>query len=128
MLSPMYSVYAARLGDRKLALDMLEKGYAAFIQQPFNSPGETPVGQPPIAGPFFANLGGFLMSLLLGLPRLCLGAGDPQSWRERSVTLPEGWDAIEVERLWMHGKPASLIARHGAERASIKLAEDESGG
>jgi hypothetical protein len=31
----------------------------------------------------------------------------------RGRQLPEGWNAIEVERLWVRGKPTSLSARHG---------------
>ena len=81
MLSPMYGVYAARLGDRRLAAELFERGYAVFEQQPFNNPSETPDGKPPLAGPFFANLGGFLMACLFGLPGLTLGPGEPQTWR-----------------------------------------------
>ncbi len=125
MLSPMYGVYAARLGDRRLAAELFERGYAVFEQQPFNNPSETPDGKPPLAGPFFANLGGFLMACLFGLPGLTLGPGEPQTWPERAVVLPRGWDAIEVERLWVRGRPAHLLARHGDERARIDITEDE---
>ena len=127
MLSTMYGVYAARLGDRSLSLDLFERGYAAFIQQPFNVPGETPDGQEPHAGPFFANLGGYLTALLFGLPGLCLGPGEPQTWAERQVVLPKGWSAIEVDRIWAHGRPARLVARHGDERARIEFTDGEAG-
>jgi trehalose/maltose hydrolase-like predicted phosphorylase len=96
MLSTLYGVFAARLGNRAKALEFLEKGYAAFDQEPFSCPGETPTDSPPQAGPFFSNLGGFLMDCLYGLPGLRLGPGDPQSWCERPIVLPTGWDSIEV--------------------------------
>ncbi len=32
---------------------------------------------------------------------------------------PEGWEAIEVERIWAHDEPYRLTARHGAERACL---------
>jgi len=38
------------------------------------------------------------------------------------VVLPEGWEAIEVERIWVRGRPARLVARHGDDRARIELA------
>lgn len=125
MLSAMYGVYAARLGDRALSARLFDQGYAAFVQQPFNVPGETPKGKPPRAGPFFANAGSFLMGCLFGLPGLTLGSGDPHTWCERPVVLPAGWDAIEVERIWVRGQPARLLARHGDERARIEIAEDD---
>jgi len=63
-----------------------------------------------MAGPFFANMGGFLMSLLTGFPRLKIGPGDPQTWAQGKVILPRGWTAIEVERVWLRGRPARLVA------------------
>jgi protein-glucosylgalactosylhydroxylysine glucosidase len=121
MLSTLYGVFAARLGNRDQALQLLEKGYAAFNQEPFSCPGETPAGSPPHAGPFFSNLGGFLMDCLFGLPGLRLGPGDPQSWCERPIVLPTGWDSIEVERISVRGQSAHLLARQGDECAHIDM-------
>jgi hypothetical protein len=72
-----------------------------------------------VAGPFFANIGGFLMALLIGLPRLRLNCGEPGTWPEKPVVLPEGWEAIEVNRLWARGQPMHLLARHGDDRARL---------
>jgi hypothetical protein len=35
------------------------------------------------------------------------------------VTLPEGWSAIENERIWVSGRAYKLTARHGADQAEI---------
>ena len=35
MLSALLGVYAARLGDRELALELFERGYADFVIDPF---------------------------------------------------------------------------------------------
>ena len=79
----------------------------------------------PRAGPFFANLGGFLLGLLTEFPGLRPRWGDARGWARRPVTLPEGWDAIEIERLWIGGRPHKLLARHGAERTlTTPLRED----
>ena len=67
----------------------------------------------------FANTGGYLMTLLYGYPGLRLGTGEPETWPQRPVVLPAGWEAIRVERLWMHGEPRSLVARAGAPAATI---------
>jgi hypothetical protein len=40
--------------------------------------------------------------------------------------MPEGWDGIEVERVWAHGAPKHLRAMHG-ERAQLDPLEDTNG-
>jgi hypothetical protein len=125
MLSALYGVWAARVGDRRLALKLLDDGYAQFISGRFSQtleyrPDRFP--EQPQAGPFFANMGGFLMSLLFGLPGIQPDSGDVQGWSARRVTLPEGWRAIEVDRLWIRGKPVKLTARHG-EVARLRPSE-----
>lgn len=116
MLSAFYGVWAARTGDRALSLRMLEEGYGKFITGRFLQtleyrPDKFP--EQPMAGPFFANMGGFLMSLLQGFPRLVATDGDPQSWAQGPVVLPRGWKSIEVERLWLRGRAARLVAAQG---------------
>jgi protein-glucosylgalactosylhydroxylysine glucosidase len=126
MLSSLYGVWAARLGDRALSARLFEEGYAAFVSDRFLNTHEyrdDRFPEQPPAGPFYANLGGFLLGLLFGLPGLNLGAGEPQSWCERPVVMPELWDGVEVERIWVHGRPAQLLARHGDSHATITVDE-----
>ena len=122
MLSPLYGVWAAWAGDRQQSLRLLEQGYAdlvgdRYLQTYEMSPAKFP--DKPRSGPFFANLGGFLMGLLYGLPGIRLGPDDPSTWPSRPVVLPAGWRSIEVERAWVRAKPARIVATHGAERAVI---------
>ncbi|HJP89948.1 MAG TPA: hypothetical protein VJ850_13005 [Candidatus Limnocylindrales bacterium] len=122
MLSPLYPVWACWAGDRSLAARLLEPGYGAliggrFLQTLEQIPSLEPDKAP--SGPFFANLSGFLMGLLYGMPGLRLGSGDPSTWPSRRVVLPAGWRSIEVEQLWMHEEPVQLVARHGANRAEV---------
>jgi hypothetical protein len=121
MLSALLGTYAARLGDRSRSADLFERGYAEFINEPFWETDEFSrkfEDKPPV-GPFQANLGGFLMSCISGLPGLEVSSAPPEEWAKRRVVLPEGWDAIEVERLWVRGRESSLVARHGAKRAEL---------
>ena len=116
MLSALYGVWAARAGNRGLALRLLDEGYAQFVKGRFLQtleyrPDRFP--EQPQAGPFFANMGGFLSGLLLGFTRLEPGEGSLADWAKESVVLPSGWSAIEVDRLWIRGRPVRLIARHG---------------
>jgi trehalose/maltose hydrolase-like predicted phosphorylase len=123
MLSPLYGVWAAWAGDRRRSARLLEEGYAAlvgdrFLQTLEYGPAMTPEAQ---AGPFFANIGGFLTSLLYGFPGIRLGPGEPESWPSRPVVLPAGWRSIEVERAWVRKEPARIVAAHGARRAEITI-------
>lgn len=121
MLPALYCVWATMTGDRKLALKLFEEGYAAYDRPRFHQCLEYRLDQVEgtAAGPFFANLGGMLMGLTYGLAGLGIDDGPPEAWPRRPVVLPDGWKSISVERLWVRGRPARLIARHGAERAEL---------
>ena len=52
--------------------------------------------------------GGFLMACMYGLTGLRVSSGDPMTWSERPVVMPGLWDGVEIERLWIRGRPATL--------------------
>ena len=123
MLSALLGLFAARVGERDGALDLFERGFADFALDPFAVTDEySPEVFPdkPRAGPFTANLGGFLGACLYGLTGLRLGPGSPSSWCARPPALPSRWRGVEVERVWVRGRPARLLARHGDERAQLE--------
>jgi trehalose/maltose hydrolase-like predicted phosphorylase len=131
MLSALYGVWAAYTGDRALSVKLMEDGYGRFCVGRFLQTleyREDVFPEQPRAGPFFANLGGFLLSLLTGFPGLQPGWGDAKGWTRRAVTLPEGWTAIEIERLWIGGNPYKLVARQGAEGAEITPLDENAAG
>lgn len=47
------------------------------------------------------------------MPRLEPGEGDPETWAKASVILPAGWEAIQIDRLWVRGRAMRLEACHG---------------
>jgi trehalose/maltose hydrolase-like predicted phosphorylase len=122
MLSAPLGAWAARLGDRSLSGRLFEAGYAEFIEEPFRVANEFSRRFPdqPRAGPLMANVGGFLTSCLLGLTGTVLGPEEPETWCRRPALMPDLWDAIEVERIWVRGRPARLFAEHGS-RAQIQM-------
>ncbi|MBV8564835.1 MAG: glycoside hydrolase family 65 protein [Methylobacteriaceae bacterium] len=123
MLSALYGVWAAYAGDRELSAKLMEDGYGKFCVGRFLQTLEyrkDVFPEQPSAGPFFANLSGFLYGLLMGFPGVRPGPESLPEWSRRSVVLPAGWKAIEVERLWIRGQPTRLEARHGAERAILQ--------
>jgi protein-glucosylgalactosylhydroxylysine glucosidase len=122
MLSALLGVFAARIGDRAASLDLFEKGYADFVIEPFTITTEYSPNVYPDhtrAGPFTANLGGFLTSCLYGLTGLRLHSGDPAAWFERPVVLPEGWDAVHVDRVFARGQARMMHAAHGDEHGRL---------
>ncbi|WP_088342676.1 MULTISPECIES: glycoside hydrolase family 65 protein [Rhodomicrobium] len=122
MLSALYGAWAARAGHRQLALKLLDDGYGQFLTGRFLQTLEYRAdrfSEQPQAGPFFANIGGFLTGLLYGFAGLKPSSGTPESWAERPVTLPAGWTSIEIDRIWVRGQPMRLVARQGAERAEL---------
>jgi hypothetical protein len=127
MFPALYGVWAAMAGDRELALKLTEEGYAAYDHPRFHQCLEYRLDHPDSqvpAGPFFANLGGLLLGLLFGYPGLVIDGGEAHGWTQRPIVLPKGWTAIEVERVWIRGRPARLVARHGAEAAEITFLDD----
>ena len=126
MFSAPLGVFAARIGDRELAARLFEEGYAEYSNQPWLDANEFSVKRHPdrpVVGPMFANLGGFLTSCLFGLTGLKLGIGEPDSWPQRPVAMPACGDGVEVDRLWVRGRPGRLSARHGEPKARLELDE-----
>ena len=83
MLSALYGVWAAYSGDRALSAKLMDDGYGRFCVGRFLQTleyREDVFPEQPRAGPFFANLGGFLLSLLTGFPGLRPRTGDLQNW------------------------------------------------
>jgi trehalose/maltose hydrolase-like predicted phosphorylase len=122
MLSSLYGVWAARLGNRRLSLEMLDRGYGDFctgrFMQTLEYRNDVFPEQPP-AGPFFANLGGLLLGLILGFPKIQPGPDNPEDWCKGSVMLPTGWRSIEIDRIWIRGEPWRLRAVQGEPRATL---------
>jgi hypothetical protein len=124
MLPALYPVWAAMAGDRDLALELFEQGFAAYDCPRFHQCLEYRPDHPDSkvrAGPFFANLGGMLLGMLMGFTGLRPDEGDPRNWARQPILLPRGWRSIEVERVWIRGREARLVARHGAARAELQF-------
>ncbi len=128
MLPALYGTWAAWAGDRNLSLRLLEEGYGLYQYGRFQQTLEYRLDKVDgvASGPFFANMGGFLTGLMFGFPGLDVSPARPEDWPSRAVVLPEGWTAIECDRLWVHGEAWRLSARQGADRAEFRLADQVS--
>jgi trehalose/maltose hydrolase-like predicted phosphorylase len=127
MLSALYGAWAARRGRRADAARLFEEGYGKFVSERFNNTHEYRTDkfpEQPVAGPFSANMGAFLIACLYGLTDIHPAAGAPQGWVRGLTVMPEGWEGIDIERIWVHGRPATLHARHG-ERATFTFHDND---
>jgi hypothetical protein len=103
---------------------LFEEGYRRFCSDRFanvheHRPDRFP--DEPVAGPFYANLSGFLLACTYGLGHIRLGPGPPASWCQQGpIVMPTLWEGVEIERIWAHGREHRLVARLGDERADIE--------
>lgn len=113
-------VIAARNGERDLARRFFD-GFKGFVVEPYHQLNECFTGHygNPTSTIFTTNAGTFLLTLMIGLTGLELDGGAPEEWAKFPVIMPEGWEGIEIERIWVRGEPATLRAMHGDERATI---------
>jgi hypothetical protein len=124
MLSALLGTWAARLGDRHRSAHLFEEGYAKFVSPRFLDVHEYRADKfpdQPVAGPFYANIGGFLIGCMFGLTGIRPSSAAPDMWCERPVLMPETWEGVEIERAWVRGRPATIRATHGDEHATIEL-------
>ena len=121
MLSSLFGVWASRRGDRELALRCFTKGIMEFICEPYLSFSEWRGHDHPN---FLTNPAGFLTACLYGLTGIRLGPEDPDDWMSFPVVLPEGWESIEIERIWIRNRRARLTARQGEPHARLKWLDE----
>jgi hypothetical protein len=120
MLSPLFGVHTARLGERELALEMLGCGVGDYVVEQFLQMDEfscTYTQAKRKVGPYLAQTGA--VNFLMGFPGLQLSSDAPEKWGRFPVVLPQGWISIEVERLLAQERPYCMTASQGDERAPI---------
>jgi protein-glucosylgalactosylhydroxylysine glucosidase len=98
---------AAFLGDRQRARQLFDQSWRNVWLEPFGMIREAPSQD---YGCFLTNSGSLLQTVMLGFTGLRIRRGD---WRAYPATLPEGWSSVEMDRLWVRGRPQRLIAENG---------------
>jgi trehalose/maltose hydrolase-like predicted phosphorylase len=59
---------------------------------------------------FLTSMGGLLQVAMMAFTGLRF---EPGNWAKYDACLPEGWEKIEIERIYLAGKPYRLEAVHG---------------
>jgi trehalose/maltose hydrolase-like predicted phosphorylase len=97
----------AYLGDRHSAAESFRQSYEWYQVEPFGLTKEYPKYTD---GNFITLDGSLLMGVLYGFTGIRISEGD---WHLYPAALPEGWRRIEVDRIWIKGKPMRLVAENG---------------
>lgn len=112
---PPFAAMAAHFGDRRKAAQLFQDSWKPYWLEPYGASKEyRSYGD----GNLITNHGSLLMSVMLGFTGLRITDGE---WRKYPASLPEGWRRIEIDRIWVKGKPMRLAAEHG-KRAVLEEA------
>jgi protein-glucosylgalactosylhydroxylysine glucosidase len=111
---PPIAASEAYLGDRKKAAESFRYSWQPYWVEPFGMSKEYPKYKD---GNMITNHGSLLMSALFGFTGLRFSGGD---WHSYPAALPEGWQRIEIDRVWIKGKPMKLIAENGKNTQLIE--------
>jgi hypothetical protein len=67
-------------------------------------------------GNFLTNQGSLLRTAMFGFTGIRISEGP---WNKYEAALPETWQSIEIERVYIQGKKKRIVARHGAKAEII---------
>jgi trehalose/maltose hydrolase-like predicted phosphorylase len=98
---------ASFLGDRERARQLFDQSWKNVWLEPFGMIREAPEQD---YGCFLTNFGSLLQTALLGFTGLRIREG---AWQAYPANLPQGWSRIEVDQIWVRGRPQRLIAENG---------------
>ncbi len=127
MLSGFLGVLPAWLGDRELSRKFFDKGNLTFFLEPFMQCSESgleskhyKLNPSLVQSIFLTGRGSLMTGLLMGLTRMNIWKDNFEDWFEGPIVLPQGWDRLTLECVYLKGKPAKVTAVHGAERAQVE--------
>lgn len=129
MLSGFLGIFPARLNDRKTSREFFDEGTLPFFVEPFmlcTEGGAINYKNYPdnLTTIFLTGRGSLMSGLMLGLTRLDIWQEDIDKWFTGPIVMPEGWDGIVLEKVYLQGKPARITAMHGDEKAKIEWLEE----
>jgi protein-glucosylgalactosylhydroxylysine glucosidase len=115
--APPFAVCAAFYGDRKKAAEIFRYAWERYWVEPYGVSREY---QNYHDGEYLMNHASLLQAAIFGFTGLRIRDGD---WAKYPASLPAGWERIEIERIWVRGKPMRLIAEQGKKAELIEIPE-----
>ncbi len=61
-----------------------------------------------------------MTGLLMGLTHLDIWQSEFENWFAGPIVMPEGWDGIVLEKVYLKGRNARITAMHAAAKAKIE--------
>ena len=124
MMSGFLGVFPSRVGDRKLSRKYFDEGNLPFFVEPYWMSTELSAKFPNWSMDnrityFITGRGSLMTGLLMGLTRLDIWQNDFDNWFAGPIVMPEGWDGIVLEKVYLKGRPARITAMHGDTKANI---------
>jgi hypothetical protein len=106
---PPFAACAAFFGDRLKAAELFRNAWKLYWVEPY---GLTKEYQFFPDGNYATGCGSLLLATMYGFTGLRISARD---WRRFPAALPEGWNRIEIDRVWVKGEAKRLVAEHGKQ-------------
>ncbi len=114
--TPPLAAMSAFFGDRRKALDLSHLAMTEYALEPYLISKEY---RPYRDGNYLMNQASLLMAAMYGFTGLRISDGD---WKKYPATLPSTWTRIEIDRLWIRGKPYRVVAEQGKLASLTPLA------
>jgi protein-glucosylgalactosylhydroxylysine glucosidase len=109
------SALAAVMGDRATAGRLFRDSWAPDLLGPFDMTREA---SPQTHGCFLTNQGSLLRTAMFGFTGIRINEG---AWNKYEAALPETWQSIEIERVYIRGAKKRIVARHGKKADIIDV-------
>ncbi len=132
MLSGFLGIFPTWCGNRGKGLYYYEMANLTFFCDPFYACTEWSIGDKefrkkptePLCTSFITGRGSLLSGLIMGLTKMCPWKGDvdadPSEWFGEDIILPDGWDRITIDKIYIRGKAYKLYAENGAKKAVLE--------
>jgi len=106
--SPVYMACAAFNDEREKSAELFKNSWKPYWLDPY---GMTLEYQSQDYGSYITSFGSLLQQTMLGLTGLRIKTDD--NWSEYESKLPDGWESIDINQLYIKGNPVSIHASHG---------------
>lgn len=121
-VGPPCALAAAIAGNRAKAAELFRHSWSNYLLPPYLVCKE--YQDSVTEGCYLMNLSSLLQTTVLGFTGLRINGGD---WRMYPASLPAGWTKIEIDRIWVRGRPMKLVAESGQKAQLIPTSGMEGG-